>query len=73
MSSSARSKAEAMFTATQKKTIKALNERETSRRQDAEQVARLRALRLAKEAADKDAAAKEPDKKKKPSRSRRGH
>lgn len=59
MSKSARSKAEAQFTATNKKDTKALMDREKVRQQKADQVARLRALRLAKEAADKEAADKE--------------
>lgn len=59
MSNTTRSKAEAQFTATQKKDTKALIDREKVRQQKADQVSRLRALRLAKEAADKEAADKE--------------
>ena len=54
----AKSRADALFTATQKKEKQALKEREKARQKDAEQVARLRALRLAKEAADKESAGK---------------
>lgn len=56
MRKSARLSAEEQFTAAQKKTDLALEEKERERRQMAEKVARLRALRKAKEAADKDAA-----------------
>ncbi len=51
-----RSKAEAQFTATQKKNEKALKEKEKLRKEKADQLKRLRALRLEKEAADKKAA-----------------
>jgi hypothetical protein len=54
---SVKSKAEKLFAATQKKNKQSLNENEKARQERAEQVARLRALRLAKEAADKEAAA----------------
>ncbi len=54
---SVKSKAEKLFAATQKKNKRALDEKEKARQDSAEQVARLRALRLAKEAADKEAAA----------------
>ncbi len=53
MSKSARSRAEEMFTATQKKDKQALKEKETAWQQRMEHTARLRALRLAQEAADK--------------------
>ena len=53
---SAKSRAEALFTATQKKDKQILNEREKERQEKAAHVAKLRALRLAKEAADKAAA-----------------
>ncbi len=43
-----------MFAATQKKDKQALKEKETAWRQKMEHTARLRALRLAKEAADKE-------------------
>ncbi len=54
---SVRSRAEEQFAATQKKAKHALKEKEKARQDSAEKVARLRALRLAKEAADKEAAA----------------
>ena len=53
---SARSKAEEQFAATQKKDMQALNEKEKARQETSERVARLRGLRLAKEAADKKVA-----------------
>ncbi len=53
---SVKSKAEELFAATQKKAKQALNEKEKARQERAEHVAKLRALRLAKEAADKEAA-----------------
>ncbi|MDH3472092.1 MAG: hypothetical protein OEM59_00250 [Rhodospirillales bacterium] len=56
MSKSARSRAEEQFTATQKKDKQALKEKEKARQEREEHVASLRALRLAKEAADKKAA-----------------
>lgn len=56
MRKSSRLSAEEQFTATQKKTNLALEEKEKGRREMAEKVARLRALRLAKELADKEAA-----------------
>ena len=58
MLKSVKSRAEEQFAATQKKDKKALNEKETARQERAEHVASLRALRLAKEAADKKAAEK---------------
>ncbi len=73
MSKSARSRAEEHFTATQKKDKQALNEKEKARREEAKHVARLRALRLAKEAADKKAAEKAAAKNKKPSRLPQAH
>ena len=57
MYQSVKSRAEEQFTATQKKNKPALNEKEKARQERAEHVASLRALRLAKEAADKEAAA----------------
>ncbi|MCH8096560.1 MAG: hypothetical protein IID53_05740 [Proteobacteria bacterium] len=57
MYQSVKSKAEERFAATQKKNKAALKEKEKARLERAEQVAGLRALRLAKEAADKKAAA----------------
>ncbi len=57
MLKSVKSRAEEQFAATQKKAKQALNEKEKTRRERAEHVASLRALRLAKEAADKEATA----------------
>ncbi len=57
MYQSVKSRAEEQFAATQKKNKPALKEKEKARQQRAEHVASLRALRLAKEAADKKAAA----------------
>ena len=56
MLKSARSRAEQQFTATQKKSNKALKRKEKAQQDVSEKMARLRALRLAKEAADKEAA-----------------
>ena len=56
MYQSVKSRAEEQFAATQKKNKPALNEKEKARQERAEHVASLRALRLAKEAADKEAA-----------------
>ena len=53
-----KSRAEQQFAATQKKAVRALKEKEKARQEKAEQVERLRGLRLAKEAADKEAALK---------------
>ncbi len=53
---SVRSRAEEQFAATQKKGKQVLNEKEKARQERTEHVASLRALRLAKEAADKEAA-----------------
>lgn len=77
MLKSAKSRAEELFTATQKKDQLALKEKEKVQRERADHVAGLRALRLAKEAADKDAAdeadaAKSAAKTKKPSRLSQG-
>ncbi len=55
MVESVKSRAEEQFAAIQKKDKKAPNEKETARQERAEYVARLRALRLAKDAADKKA------------------
>ena len=73
MSKSAKSTAEEQFAATQKKAKQVLNEKEKARLENAEKVAKLRALRLAKEAADKlatdeDEAEKAVAKNKQPSR-----
>jgi len=51
---SKRSRAEKHFTATQRKDDQVLKEREKARQKAADHIARLRALRLAKEAADKE-------------------
>ncbi len=67
MAKSAKSRAEEQFAATQKKDTRALNEKEIARQERAEHVASLRALRLAKEAADKKAAEKAAAKNKNPS------
>ncbi len=53
-----RSRAEEQFAATQKKNKPALNEKEKAWQERAEHVASLRALRLAKEAADRKATEK---------------
>ena len=70
MLKSVKSRAEEQFAATQKKNKQALKEKEKVRQERAERVASLRALRLAKETADKEAdaekaAAKNPAAKKK--------
>ncbi len=54
---SVKSRAEEQFAVIQKKNKPALTEKEKARQERAEHVASLRALRLAKEAADKKAAA----------------
>ncbi len=56
MQKSVKSMAEEKFAAIQKKDKQALTNRENARQADAEHTAKLRALRLAKQAADKDAA-----------------
>jgi hypothetical protein len=48
--------AEEKFAAIQKKDAQALTDREKARQEEAKHVAKLRALRLAKQAADKEAA-----------------
>ncbi len=53
MFKSVRLNAEKQFAATQKKAIKVPDEKETVQQEKAEHVANLRALRLAKEGADK--------------------
>jgi hypothetical protein len=78
MVKSAKSRAEEQFAATQKKDKQALNERKEARQAEAEHMASLRALRLAKEAADKKVAEeaaieKAAAKKKKPSRLSQAH
>ncbi len=63
MRKSARLRAEELFTAPQKTTNPVLKEKERAQQQIAEKTARLRTLRLAKEAADKEAAEEvEPEK-----------
>ena len=52
----ARSRAEKLFTATQKKDNQLLKEKEKAQQERAKHLATLRALRLAKEAADKEVA-----------------
>ncbi len=73
MLKSVKSSAEEKFAAIQKKDKKALNEKETARQERAEHVARLRALRLAREATDKKAAEKAAAKSKKTSRLSQAH
>ncbi len=77
MRKSVKSRAEEQFVATQKKDKQPLKEKEKARQEMAERVARLRALRLAKEAADKEAAAAAAEKaaaeNKKPSRLPQSH
>jgi len=58
-----KSRAEEQFTATQKKDKKVLKDKEKARQERLEYVARLRSLRLAKEALDKEAAEAEAKKK----------
>jgi hypothetical protein len=58
MTISAKSRAESAFAATRTKENRALTEMQEARRERAEHVAKLRTLRLAKEAADKEEAAK---------------
>ena len=53
---SARSRAEAQFAATQKKSKQAQKEKDKAWQETEKKVANLRALRLAKEAADREAA-----------------
>ncbi len=74
MLKSVKTKAEEKFSAIQKKGKKVLKEKEKARLERAEHVASLRALRLAKEAADKEAAAeKAAPKNKKPKRLPQAH
>lgn len=61
MQKSARAKAEEQFAATQKKAKQALNEKEKARQEITDRMARQRALRLAKEAADKESENLEPE------------
>ena len=78
MVESVKSRAEEKFAAIQKKDKQAMNEKKKALQERAEHRARLRALRLAKEAADKKAAEeaaaeKAAAKKKKPSRLPQAH
>ncbi len=78
MLKSAKTRAEEHFTATQKNDDRAQNERDEARQAEAEHMASLRALRLAKEAADKKVAEeaaieKAAAGKKKPSRLPQAH
>lgn len=56
MQTSLKSRAEQLFAATQKKEPQVTDEKETARREREEHIANLRALRLAKQVADKKAA-----------------
>ncbi len=56
MRQSVKSRAEKQFSAPRKGAKQALKEKEKARQEIADRVAKLRALRLAKEAADKEAA-----------------
>ena len=68
------SRAEEQFAATQKKDMQALKEKDKAQQEMAERMARLRDLRLAKEAAAKEAdAEKAAAKNKKPSRLPQAH
>ena len=58
MRKSVKLRAEEQFTATQKKAKQALTKNEEVRRERADHIAKLKALRLAKEAADREAAEK---------------
>ncbi len=58
MRMSVKSRAEEQFTATQKKAKQALTDSENARQEMADHIAKLKALRLAKEAADREAAEK---------------
>ena len=69
----AKSRAEEQFMATQKKDNQARKEKDKASQERAEHVASLKALRLAKEAAEQEAAEKAAAKKKKPSRSPQAH
>ena len=56
MQKSVRTRAEQQFAASQKEVKQALNEKEKARQKITERDAKLRSLRLAKEAANKEAA-----------------
>jgi len=66
MLKTAKSKAEQQFAATQKKDKQAQKEKEKSRQAKSDHIAGLRALRLAKEAADEKTAAEAAAEKAKP-------
>jgi hypothetical protein len=66
MLKTAKSRAEERFSATQKKGKQILKEKEIAERARSKHVASLRALRLAKEAADKEAALAAANKKEAP-------
>ena len=68
-----KSRAEEQFAATQKKDNLARKGRDKASQERAEHVANLKALRLAKEAAEQEAAEKAAAKNKKPSRSPQAH
>ncbi len=68
MVESVKSRAEEQFAAIRKKDKQALKEKEKARQESEEHVASLRALRLAKEAADKKAAEEAAAENKMPSR-----
>ena len=70
MLKSVKSRAEEQFAATQKKDKQALKGKKKAQQERAEHVASLRALRLAKEAADKEAAAEKAAAKKNEARLR---
>lgn len=61
MSKSARSKAEAKFNSARKQENQVLKEMQDAQRARAEQTAKLRALRLARDAEEREAAGKAPD------------
>jgi hypothetical protein len=78
MRKSVKSSAEQQFAATQKKTDPFLKQKEKARQELTEKTARLKALRLAKETSDKEAAEaadtqKAATKNKKPSRLPQAH
>ncbi len=60
MSKSAKSRAEELFSSARKDSDQALLKKEKAQKDKADHIANLRALRLAKEAADKEAAARKP-------------
>ena len=70
MNSPARLKAEEKFSQLKRQHKNALKEREKAQHEVSSKIARLRALRLAKEAADQEAAEKAPTKPKKARRKR---